>query len=69
MRVCANVMAAERQEAFDEICPENGLSFQQYKCAECNASLSFSKYLVDVMGSTIEMVSANEFPQMEMLEA
>lgn len=44
IRVCANVIASERKEPLDDICPENGLSFQQYKCAECNASLSFSKY-------------------------
>lgn len=45
IRVCANVVASERKEPLDEICPENGLSFQQYKCAECTHSLSFSKCL------------------------
>lgn len=45
IRVCANVIASERKEPLDEICPENGLSFQRYKCAECHASLSFSKCL------------------------
>lgn len=49
IRVCANVIASERKEPVDEICPENGLSFQQYKCIECNASLSFSKYHFDAM--------------------
>lgn len=44
IRVCANVIASERKEPLDEICPENGLSFKQYKCTECHASLSFSKY-------------------------
>lgn len=44
IRVCANVIASERKEPLDEICPENGLSFQQYKCTECHSSLSFSKY-------------------------
>lgn len=44
IRVCANVIASERKEPLDEICPEIGLSFQQYECTECHASLSFSKY-------------------------
>lgn len=43
IRVCAHVITSERKEPFDEICPENGLSFQAYKCAECRTSLSFSK--------------------------
>lgn len=44
VRVCAHVITSERKEPLDEICPENGLSFQQYKCTECNTSLSFSEY-------------------------
>lgn len=43
LRVCAHVIASERKEPIDEICPETGLSFQEYKCAECQASLSFSE--------------------------
>lgn len=43
VRVCAHVITSERKEPLDEICPESGLSFQAYKCAECNTSLSFSK--------------------------
>ncbi|XP_055313344.1 differentially expressed in FDCP 8 homolog isoform X2 [Sitodiplosis mosellana] len=41
VRVCAHVITSERKEPLDDICPETGLSFQAYKCAECNTSLSF----------------------------
>ncbi|XP_031640638.1 differentially expressed in FDCP 8 homolog isoform X2 [Contarinia nasturtii] len=41
VRVCAHVITSERKEPLDEICPESGLSFQAYKCAECSSSLSF----------------------------
>lgn len=43
VRVCAHVITSERKEPFNVICPETGLSFQAYKCAECQTSLSFSK--------------------------
>lgn len=43
VRVCAHVITSERTEPLDEICPESGLYAQEYKCAECNTSLSFSK--------------------------
>lgn len=43
LRVCAHVVASDRKEPIDEICLEIGLSFQEYKCAECQASLSFSE--------------------------
>lgn len=46
IRVCAHVITSERKEPLEEICPENGLSFQAYKCAECQASLSFSKFYI-----------------------
>lgn len=51
LRICAHVITSERKEPFDEICPENGLSFQAYKCAECNTSLSFSEYMLASLNS------------------
>lgn len=44
LRVCAHVVASERKLPITNICPEIGLAAQSYKCAECNTSLSFSKY-------------------------
>lgn len=44
VRVCAHIITSERKEPYNEICPETGLAFQAYKCAECQTSLSFSEY-------------------------
>ncbi|XP_073838076.1 differentially expressed in FDCP 8 homolog isoform X2 [Musca autumnalis] len=39
-RVCAHVVASERQYPILEICPEIGLAAQQYKCMECRTLLN-----------------------------
>ncbi|XP_005191584.1 differentially expressed in FDCP 8 homolog isoform X3 [Musca domestica] len=39
-RVCAHVIASERQYPILEICPEIGLAAQQYKCMECQTLLN-----------------------------
>ncbi|CAH1968524.1 unnamed protein product [Acanthoscelides obtectus] len=39
VRECAHVVATERGTYEFDICPEEGLSTQQYHCAECNAAL------------------------------
>nr|CAH7725970.1 unnamed protein product [Callosobruchus chinensis] len=39
MRECAHVVATEKGTYEFDICPEDGLSAQQYQCAECKASL------------------------------
>lgn len=44
IRVCAHVLASERQYPIADICPEIGLAAQRYKCAECSTLLNFSKY-------------------------
>uniref|UniRef100_A0A1I8PX11 Phorbol-ester/DAG-type domain-containing protein n=1 Tax=Stomoxys calcitrans TaxID=35570 RepID=A0A1I8PX11_STOCA len=40
-RVCAHVIASERQYPILEICPEIGLAAQRYKCMECGTLLNF----------------------------
>lgn len=42
-RICAHIIASENNEPIAEICPEDGLAVQKYKCFECESSLSFSK--------------------------
>nr|CAI5841650.1 unnamed protein product [Callosobruchus analis] len=39
MRECAHVVATEKGTYEFDICPEDGLSAQQYQCAECKAPL------------------------------
>jgi hypothetical protein len=43
-RVCAHVKASENPAYIADICPELGLSAQAYRCAECKAHITFSKY-------------------------
>lgn len=43
VRDCAHVVASERGSFEYEICPELGLSSQQYLCAECKSPLPISK--------------------------
>lgn len=43
VRICAHVIASERQYPISDICPEIGLAAQRYKCVECNTLLNFSK--------------------------
>lgn len=38
-RVCANVIASERGRPMDEICPEQGMHSQKYRCADCKSHL------------------------------
>lgn len=45
-RICAHITASEYKEPIGDICPEDGLAAQKYKCSECESSLSFSKYCV-----------------------
>lgn len=40
-RVCAHVVMTEKGQFETNICPENGLASQQYKCAECHTALTF----------------------------
>lgn len=44
IRICAHVIASERNGAIEDICPEVGLAIQGYKCAECEVPLNFSKF-------------------------
>jgi hypothetical protein len=43
IRICANIIASERNLPIAEICPEKGLAGQGYKCTECQTKLEFSK--------------------------
>lgn len=45
VRICAHVVASERQYPILDICPEIGLAAQRYKCSECNTYLNFSKFI------------------------
>lgn len=47
-RVCAHVLVTEKPTYIYDICPqaENGLANQNYRCAECLAHTSISKYLI-----------------------
>ncbi|XP_053675238.1 differentially expressed in FDCP 8 homolog [Anopheles nili] len=42
MRICAHVVTTEHKLPIECICPEIGLAFQKYTCAECVAQLSYS---------------------------
>jgi len=46
-RVCVHVVASEAggYTHTKDICPEQGLSKQGYRCAECKVRITFSKYL------------------------
>ncbi|XP_046587359.1 differentially expressed in FDCP 8 homolog isoform X2 [Neodiprion lecontei] len=46
-RVCAHIVASEAggYTFTKDICPERGLSAQLYRCAECNASITFNKLI------------------------
>ncbi|XP_075161234.1 differentially expressed in FDCP 8 homolog isoform X2 [Haematobia irritans] len=46
-RVCAHVIASERQYPILEICPEIGLAAQRYKCMECGALLNFKNSWIE----------------------
>ncbi|ALC46270.1 CG11534 [Drosophila busckii] len=47
VRVCAHVLASERQFPIIEICPEIGLAAQRYKCAECATLLNFKNSWIE----------------------
>ncbi|XP_064610504.1 differentially expressed in FDCP 8 homolog [Liolophura sinensis] len=40
-RTCASVKVAENPSYILSICPEKGLAYQNYRCAECRAHISF----------------------------
>ncbi|XP_053689806.1 differentially expressed in FDCP 8 homolog [Sabethes cyaneus] len=40
IRICAHVITAEHNSPIECICPEIGLAFQKYTCAECGSQLS-----------------------------
>ncbi|XP_055609719.1 differentially expressed in FDCP 8 homolog [Uranotaenia lowii] len=42
IRVCAHITTTERNTPIDCICPEIGLAFQKYTCAECGVQLSYN---------------------------
>lgn len=46
-RVCVHVVASEAggYTYTKDICPEQGLSSQKYRCAECKVRITFSKYI------------------------
>ncbi|XP_055844958.1 differentially expressed in FDCP 8 homolog isoform X2 [Episyrphus balteatus] len=47
VRVCAHVVVSERKNPIADICPEIGLAAQGYKCAECQAALTFKNAWVE----------------------
>ncbi|KAM7357472.1 differentially expressed in FDCP 8 homolog isoform 2-T2 [Cochliomyia hominivorax] len=47
VRVCAHVIASERQYPSLDICPEIGLAAQRYKCSECNTLLNFKNSWIE----------------------
>ncbi|XP_017863007.1 PREDICTED: differentially expressed in FDCP 8 homolog [Drosophila arizonae] len=46
-RVCAHVLASDRQYPIADICPEIGLAAQRYKCAECSTLLNFKNSWIE----------------------
>ncbi|EDV96252.1 differentially expressed in FDCP 8 homolog [Drosophila grimshawi] len=46
-RVCAHVLASERQYPISDICPEIGLAAQRYKCAECATLINFKNSWIE----------------------
>ncbi|XP_037817892.1 differentially expressed in FDCP 8 homolog [Lucilia sericata] len=47
VRVCAHVIASERQYPILDICPEIGLAAQRYKCTECRTLLNFKNSWIE----------------------
>uniref|UniRef100_A0A182NIP7 Phorbol-ester/DAG-type domain-containing protein n=1 Tax=Anopheles dirus TaxID=7168 RepID=A0A182NIP7_9DIPT len=43
IRICAHVVTTEHKLPIECICPEIGLAFQKYTCAECGIQLSYQK--------------------------
>uniref|UniRef100_A0A182PZU5 Phorbol-ester/DAG-type domain-containing protein n=1 Tax=Anopheles farauti TaxID=69004 RepID=A0A182PZU5_9DIPT len=43
IRICAHVVTTEHKLPIECICPEIGLAFQKYTCAECGTQLSYHK--------------------------
>uniref|UniRef100_A0A182LYG7 Phorbol-ester/DAG-type domain-containing protein n=1 Tax=Anopheles culicifacies TaxID=139723 RepID=A0A182LYG7_9DIPT len=43
IRICAHVVTTEHKQPIECICPEIGLAFQKYTCAECGTQLSYNK--------------------------
>ncbi|XP_035914388.1 differentially expressed in FDCP 8 homolog [Anopheles stephensi] len=41
IRICAHVVTTEHKQPIECICPEIGLAFQKYTCAECGTQLSY----------------------------
>uniref|UniRef100_A0A4Y0BFM1 Phorbol-ester/DAG-type domain-containing protein n=1 Tax=Anopheles funestus TaxID=62324 RepID=A0A4Y0BFM1_ANOFN len=42
IRICAHVVTTEHKQPIECICPEIGLAFQKYTCAECGTQLSYN---------------------------
>ncbi|XP_061501306.1 differentially expressed in FDCP 8 homolog isoform X2 [Anopheles gambiae] len=42
LRICAHVVTTEHKLPIECICPEIGLAFQKYTCAECGTQLSYN---------------------------
>uniref|UniRef100_A0A182PV74 Phorbol-ester/DAG-type domain-containing protein n=1 Tax=Anopheles epiroticus TaxID=199890 RepID=A0A182PV74_9DIPT len=42
IRICAHVVTTEHKLPIECICPEIGLAFQKYTCAECGTQLSYN---------------------------
>ena len=47
----------EKAQYILSICPEQGLSAQRYRCAECRTQIAFSKY--NILGSCVNQVKIN----------
>ncbi|XP_037045102.1 differentially expressed in FDCP 8 homolog isoform X2 [Bradysia coprophila] len=47
IRICAHVIASERNGTIEDICPEVGLAIQGYKCAECEVPLNFKNRWIE----------------------
>uniref|UniRef100_A0A182JNM4 Phorbol-ester/DAG-type domain-containing protein n=1 Tax=Anopheles christyi TaxID=43041 RepID=A0A182JNM4_9DIPT len=44
IRICAHVVTTEHKLPIECICPEIGLAFQKYTCAECGTQLSYNTF-------------------------
>uniref|UniRef100_A0A182SEE7 Phorbol-ester/DAG-type domain-containing protein n=1 Tax=Anopheles maculatus TaxID=74869 RepID=A0A182SEE7_9DIPT len=42
IRICAHIVTTEHKQPIECICPEIGLAFQKYTCAECGTQLSYN---------------------------
>ena len=48
-RKCASVRVSENPNYIMKICPEVGLSKQDYRCAECGTVITNSKLIINLL--------------------